>query len=103
MLKREVIKMNSESYKNTQCFVANELYQWMGHNPMEATKMYKNKDINELTKIYKRCLDLAVIRGYYNQDYENDYHIQEAMNILKIWYNRYIKPLEGRGFKLFKE
>ena len=95
--------MNSESYKNTEYFVINELYQWMGHNPMEATKIYKNKDIDELTKIYKRCLDLAIIRGYYNQDYENDCHIQEAKNILKIWYNMYIRPLEDRGFKLFKE
>jgi hypothetical protein len=78
--------MESESYIDAKCFVENEFYDWLGHNGMDAIRMYKEKNIDMINRIYKKCLDLAIIRGYYNQDYENDYRIQDAIDILKKWY-----------------
>jgi len=42
--------------------------------------------------------DLAIIRGCYNQDYENDYRIQDAIDMLKKWYGMVVITKNRRLF-----
>lgn len=90
--------MESDSYIDAKCYVENEFYDWLHRNGMEAIRMYKEKNIDMINRIYKQCLDLAIIRGYYNQDYENDYRIQDAIDMLKKWYGMVVITKNRRLF-----